>query len=82
MPAPREKQPDQGRIVAWLALECRMPVAEMAALYERERARLATDARITKFLHVFATRKVLETLSERGLDEPASKPVEPAPIAV
>jgi hypothetical protein len=52
----------------------------MAALYERERARLATDAHITKFLHIFATRKVLETLSERGLDEQASKPAKAAPI--
>ena len=69
MPASREKQPDQGRIVASLAVECHVPVAEMAALYEHERADLALSARITKFLHIFATRNVLEILRKRGLDK-------------
>jgi hypothetical protein len=82
MPAPDEKQPDQGRIVASLAVECHMPVGEMAALYEHERSELASGAHITKFLHIFATRNVLEILRKRGLDKPASKLAEPAPRAV
>ena len=82
MTALREKQPDQGRIVSTLAVECGMPVGEMAALYEHERAELAQGARITKFLHIFATRKVLEVLRERGLDKPASKPAGLALLAV
>jgi hypothetical protein len=61
-----EKQPDQKRIVAVLASECHVPVAEMAKLYEHERAELAVGAHITKYLHIFATRKVLEILRLRS----------------
>lgn len=82
MPAPHEKQPDQKRIVASLAVECHMPVGEMAALYEHERAELALGAHITKFLHIFATRNVLEVLRERGLDKQPSKLAEPVLLAV
>jgi hypothetical protein len=82
MPARQEKQPDQRRIVASLAVECHMPVGEMAALYEHERAELALGAHISKFLHIFATRKVLEIVRERGLDKQASKLAEPALLAV
>ena len=66
MPASHEKQPDHARIAASLAVECHMPVGEMTALYEHERAELALGAHITKFLHIFATRNVLEILRERG----------------
>lgn len=62
MGAANEKQPDQQRIVAALASECHLPVGEMASLYEHERAELAAGARITKYLHIFATRNVLELL--------------------
>lgn len=81
MPAPHQQQPDQSRIVASLAVECHMPLGEMAALYEHERAELALGAHITKFLHIFATRNVLEILRERGLDKQPSTPSEPALIA-
>jgi len=67
MPAPNQKQPDEARIVASLASECQMPIGEMAALYEHERAELALGAHITNYLHIFATRKVLEALRRRGL---------------
>ena len=73
MPAASAKQPDQARIVASLARECHMPAAELAALYEHERAELAAGARVTKFLHIFVTRRVLDILRERGLTGPASK---------
>jgi hypothetical protein len=82
MPASHEKQPDQRRIVASLAAECHMPIDEMAVLYERERAALASGAHITKFLHIFATRRVLEILRQRGLDKRPSKPDVPTWLTV
>jgi hypothetical protein len=78
MPAAKEKQPDQSRIVASLATECHMPVGEMAALYEHERAELASGAHITKYLHIFATRKVLEVVHQRDLGREISEPGESA----
>ena len=74
MPAAREKQPDQKRIVASLAKECHVPIGEMAALYEHKRAELASGAHITKYLHIFATRKVLEVMHQRDLDKEISAP--------
>lgn len=82
MPAAKEKQPDQQRIVALLANECRMPIGEIAALYEHERAELAPGARITKYLHIFATRKVLEVLHQRERDKEISAPPGSALLAV
>jgi hypothetical protein len=82
MPASPDKQPDQKRIVAALAVKCHMPVGEMAALYEHERAELALGAHITKFLHIFATRNVLEILRKRGLGKQASKPAGRALLVV
>jgi hypothetical protein len=79
MPVAPEKQPDQQRIVASLAQECQVPVGEMAALYEHERAELASVAHITRYLHIFATRKVLEVLHQRDLDRQALPPVGSAP---
>ena len=78
MPATIEKGPDQKRLVALLAAECHVPVGEMATLYEHERAELASDAHITKYLHIFATRKVLEILEQRGVARrvPASGPTQ------
>jgi Protein of unknown function (DUF3562) len=64
-----EKQPDQKRIVAALASECHVPIGEMATLYEHERAELALSAHITRYLHIFATRNVLEIVRRRDLDE-------------
>lgn len=81
MSASNEKQPDQGRIVASLAVECHMPFGEMAALYEHERAELAVGAHLTRFLHIFATRNVLEVLRLRGLEEHPSGLAEPALLA-
>jgi len=77
MPVPHDKQPDQIRIIASLAAECHLPIGEMAALYEHEREVLARGAHNTKFLHIFATRRVLEVLRLRGLDQANSAPLEP-----
>lgn len=74
MPATIQKQPDQNRIVASLASECRVPIGEMTALYEHERAELALGAYITRYLHIFATRNVLEVLRRRDLDKQSSAP--------
>jgi hypothetical protein len=81
MPASQEKPPNQGRIVASLAVDCHMPVDEMAALYEHERAELASGAHVTKYLHILATRNVLEALGERCLEKDPSTLPEPAPRA-
>ncbi|MFN0186146.1 MAG: DUF3562 domain-containing protein [Aquabacterium sp.] len=72
MPTATERQPDQKRIVAALAEECHLPIGEVAALYESERAVLASGARITRYLHIFAIRKVLDVLHQRDLDREAS----------
>ena len=66
MSAPAEKQPDQTRIVAFLAKESQQPVADVAKLYEHERAELAFGAHITKFLHIFAIRNVQEILRKQA----------------
>lgn len=82
MPTVQEKQPDQRRIVASLAAECHVPIGEMATLYEHERAELVLGARITKFLHIFATRNVLEVLRMRGLDKQTSRLAKPTALTV
>lgn len=61
-------RPDQQQAVAALADEFRMPLADVAALYEAERAWLVAGARITTFLHIFAIRNVQEILRKRTLD--------------
>ena len=81
MSASHEQQPDQRWIVASLAVECHMPVGEMAALYEHERAELAVGAHLTKFLDIFATRNVLQILRQRGLEEHHSGLAEPVLLA-
>lgn len=82
MAATNEKQPDQGRIVASLASECHLPIAEMAMLYEHERAELAPVAHITKYLHIFAIRNVVEFLRRQGVEEHRVAAREPALYAV
>ena len=69
LPAPLEKPPDQQRIVATLSAESHVPIDDVAALYEHERAGLAVGARVTKFLHIFAIRNVQEILRKRELDK-------------
>lgn len=74
MSAPQEKQTDQKQIVALLAEELQVPVADVAKLYEQEHAALAIGARITRFLHIFAIRNVREILRMRGIDGLAKPP--------
>lgn len=82
MSPPLEKQPDQKRIVASLAAQCHVPINDVATLYEQERAELALSAHITKFLHIFATRNVLEILRKRGLAGPPPTLRGPVQVAV
>jgi hypothetical protein len=72
MSAPQQKQPDQKRIVALLALESHVPIDDVAKLYEHEWAELVVGAHITKFLHIFAIRNVQEILRKRGADKRAT----------
>ena len=65
MPA-HDKPPDQGRIIASLAWNARMPIADVAAIYERECAELATTAKLAKFVQIFALRNVQEILRARS----------------
>ena len=81
MPSTNQKQPDQERIVASLATECHLPIGEMATLYEHERSELALGAHITKYLHIFATRNVLDVLRKRDLKKQASAAGLPASLA-
>lgn len=72
------QEPDQERIVALLASGSNWPVADVSKLYERERNRLARGARITNYLHIFATRAVQEILRNNVADGLASPLVSPA----
>jgi hypothetical protein len=72
MPAPQEKQPDQKRIVAFLAEESQVPIDDVATLYEHQRAELAVGAHITKFLDIFAIRNVRAILRQRSADKRAT----------
>jgi len=61
-----DKEPDQRRIVAFLAEESRWPIDDVATLYEHERAELAVAARVTSFLDIFAIRNVQAILRKRN----------------
>ncbi|WP_341678022.1 DUF3562 domain-containing protein [Niveibacterium sp. SC-1] len=68
MPTHPEKPPDQSRIVAFLAKESQVPLADVARIYEAERAELALGARVTKYLHIFAIRNAQEILRKQSAD--------------
>jgi hypothetical protein len=57
----------QQRAIELLARESRVPISEVAQLYEDERAELAVDARITRFLPILALRKVRALLYQRSI---------------
>jgi hypothetical protein len=66
MPAAQSKQPNQKGIVARLARRARIPLDEVAKLYEHEREELAAGARVTTFVDIFAARSVERILRERN----------------
>jgi hypothetical protein len=70
MSVSQEKQQDQQRrIVAFLVQDSDVPIADVATLFEHERAELASGARITTFLNIFAIRRVQEILRKRNADK-------------
>ena len=69
MSAPPEKQPDQTRIVALLAMQFQLSVEDVTALYEREHAALAIGAHVTKFLHILTLRHVQDILRNRHIEK-------------
>ena len=60
-----EQVNDLGAIEA-LAQETNRPVAEVRQVYESELARLKSDARITDFVHLFASRRARARLVRAG----------------
>ena len=54
------------RIVTSLANEAKVPVEEVAQLYEDKHAELEGEARIKSFLPIFAIRSVKDVLRQRG----------------
>lgn len=65
MPAPH-RNPDPKNVVASLAAQFNAPINEVATLYERERAELSADAKVTTYLHVIAVRHVQDILRQRA----------------
>ena len=66
MYAARSEESHQQRAIESLSKESRIPLDQVAKLYERERAELAVGARITAFLPILAIRKVRAALRLRG----------------
>ena len=61
------KQSHHQRAIKFLAEESQVPVNEVAQLYEKARAELEVDARITSYLGIFALRNVRKVLRQRSL---------------
>ena len=61
------------RAIELLARESRVPIEEVARLYEGKRAELEFGARMTSFVPIFAIRRVREMLRQRtaGMRTPA-----------
>jgi len=66
MPNLFSKDSHHQRAIESLAEESRVPVNEVARLYEDARAELEAGARIRSFLGIFALRNVRKTLRERS----------------
>ena len=70
MSVPHEKQQDQQtRIVAFLAQDSDVPIADVAKIFEHELAKLTVGARITGFLNIFVMRHVQEILRYRSAEK-------------
>ncbi len=61
----RSDEADHRRAIESLAEQARVPVAEVARLYEEKRAALGMGARITGFLAILTVRNVREALRRR-----------------
>jgi tellurite resistance protein len=60
-----QKQHEKDSIVALLASESDLPIAEVARLYDTEHAQLDANSDIKQYLPIFAIRKVREILRRR-----------------
>jgi len=78
----KEKEPDQRRIVKYLADEAKLPINDVATLYEHERSAVAAGAHVMKFVHIFAIRNVQEILHQRRVDKQAIALRGAVPVAV
>jgi len=59
-----DEQADSSGAIEELAQATNRPFAEVKEVYEAELARLKVDARIGDYLHLFASRRTLERLSD------------------
>jgi hypothetical protein len=59
---PKDAEAD---LIESLARECNRPIDEVRAVYEAERDRLRSQARITDYLVLFASRRTAEVLRSR-----------------
>jgi hypothetical protein len=66
MHADHRKRSHHQRAIEFLASESRVPIAEVARLYEDALVKLEVGARVKSFLGIFAFRKVRKTLRERS----------------
>ena len=66
MSAQRSEKFQRQRACEFLARESQVPLDEVKRLYEDEWARLALDARITRYLNVFTVRNVRNRLRARS----------------
>ena len=66
MYADHSKESHHQRTIEFLAREARVPVDEVAQLYEDARAKLEVGARIRSFLGIFAIRNVRKMLRQRS----------------
>ena len=65
IPSLQSKEAIERRNIASLAAEFDLPLAEVSALYEAQRERLMTGAKVGKFLPIFAVRNIREQLTQR-----------------
>ncbi|MBC8120078.1 MAG: DUF3562 domain-containing protein [Burkholderiaceae bacterium] len=64
--AAQNTQANQQRVIEFLLRESKLPIDEVAHLYEDEIAELSVDATIKSFVPIFAIRNVQETLCQRA----------------
>ena len=64
MPSLQSKEAIEQRNIASLAAEFAMPMTEVSALYEAQRARLMNGATVGKYFSIFAVRNIREQLTK------------------
>jgi hypothetical protein len=67
MSASPSQPSDQKQTIELLARQSKLPIDEVARIYEHEHAELEGSARVKTYLSIFALRNVQETLRQRSL---------------